>query len=54
MARSKRQGTLSLKQVLEQLQHDSDSAKDFDLEEDKNAAERIIKIDPIVSEILMF
>ena len=33
MARPKRQGTPSLKQVLEQLQNDSDYSEEFDLEE---------------------
>ena len=33
MARSKRQGILSLRQVLEQLQNDSDSGEEFDCEE---------------------
>ena len=50
MARLKRQGTFLMKQGLELLQNDSVGG---DLEENKNA-KRIIKIDPIVSEILMF
>ena len=33
MDKPKRQGTLSLKQVLEQLQNDYDSGEEFDLEE---------------------
>ena len=38
----------SLKQVVEQLQNDSNSGEEFDLEENKNA-KRIIKIDTINS-----
>ena len=45
--------TLSLKQALEQLQGDYDSGEEFVLEENENA-KRMIKIDPIVSETLMF
>ena len=36
MARLKRQGTLLLKQVLEQLQNDSNSGEESDLEENEN------------------
>ena len=50
MARPKRKGAFSLKQVLEQLQKNSNSGEEFDLEEKENA-KRSIKTDPVVQHI---